>query len=298
MTARADHLARRHRRERRFRRACAAAVGLALLALGWLLATLLARGVPDIVEHGLGALLLSPDASSAARAGLATAGLGSAALVGLTIALALPLGLVSAIYLEEFAPREGWGARLVRGLTVVINNLASVPAIVFGLLGLALFIGGLGLARSAVLTGALVLALRIVPTVIIGSRSALASVPPTLTDGALSLGASHMQAVFEHKLPSAAPGIFTAGVLSVAQALSEAAPLLLIGMVAFINRPPAALDDPATALPVQIFMWAEAGGPDWSARAAAAALVLLGALLAVNLLAAWARARLRERTMR
>ena len=198
----------------------------------------------------------------------------------------------------------------MRALDVIINNLAAVPAIVFGLLGLAVFINGMGLARSAVLAGALVLALRLFPSTIIAARGSLASVPPQLADGARALGASHMQAVFGHSVPAAAPGMVTASLLALAQGLGEAAPLLLIGMVAYVSTPPSDLSDPATALPVQVYMWvlegggasadaalnSAAAGGDWAGRAAAATVVLLGVLLVINAAAAWLRRRLTRRS--
>jgi phosphate transport system permease protein len=300
---------RRYRREWRFRLYCRLAMLIALIMLGWLLMTLFALGLPALLGGGttegtIGgttgrgldlSLITQIDSADPARAGTRTAWFGSAFMVLLAALLAIPAGVVSAIYLQEFAPRSGMGRRISRILEVLINNLAAVPAIVYGLLGLAVFINGFGLARSAVLTGGLVLALRIVPTVIIGCRGALSSVPDQIVDGALSLGASRMQAIFGHKLPLAAPGMATASLLAVAQALGEAAPLLLIGMVAYISSAPDSVTDPATTLPVQIFMWAQGGTEAWSERAAGAVIVLLLLLLVVHLLALWIRARLSKR---
>ena len=172
--------------------------------------------------------------------------------MGIVLLLALPIGVASAIYLEEFAPKN----RLTDIIEVNINNLAAVPSIVFGLLGLAVFIGFLGLPRSSALVGGLVLTLMTLPTIIIATRAALKAVPPSIRSAALSVGASKMQAVFHHVLPLAMPGILTGAIIGLAQALGETAPLLLIGMVAFVADYPASPMDPSTALPVQIYMWA------------------------------------------
>lgn len=286
---RASSLARRHRREQRFRRAALACGMVAVLMLVWLLATIVKLAWPVIVQADISTLLGRADSADPGRAGLATAGLGSVLMLLIVAALSLPLGIVSAIYLQAFAPRTGPGARAAQALGVMVNNLAAVPGIVYGLLGLALLINGVGLARSAVLTGGVVLALRVFPTVVISSRGALSSVPDNAADGALALGASRMQAVFGHLLPLAGPGIVTGALLALAQALGEAAPLLLIGMLAFVSQPPASISDPATALPVQTYMWILQGDPAWEARAGAAVLVLLLLILGIHGLAALAR---------
>lgn len=286
---------RRHRRERRFRLWAQLCVAGALLMLGWLLVDLLRLGLPALLGANPLEWLARGDAAEPGRAGLATAALGSAMSLAVVALVALPLGVASAVYLEEFAPRRGAGVRLARALGVLIGNLAAIPGIVYGLLGLAVLINGAGLARSAVITAALVLALRVFPTVVIASRGAIRSVSDAVVDGALSLGASRMQAVFGQKLPLAAPGMVTGALLALAQALGEAAPLLLIGMVAFVSRPPAALDDPATTVPVQAYMWVQRAEPAWQAQAGAAVLVLLLVLVGINLLAAWARRRLARR---
>ncbi len=240
-------------------------------------------------------LFTRPDSRDAERAGLKTALFGSLIMLALAAALALPLGIATAVYLDSFAPRRGWGGRLTRALEVNINNLAAVPSIVFGLLGLAVFINLVGLARSIALVGGLVLALRMFPTIVIASRAALESVPPRITDGALCLGASPVQVVFGTKLPMAGPGILTGSILGLAQALGETAPLLLIGMIAFMTEAPAGLTDPATSLPVQVFLWSDGAETAWSERTAAAILVLLGLLLLINGAATALRARLDHR---
>ncbi len=295
-------LKRRYRREWRFRLYARLAMIAAIAMLLWLIATILSLGLPSFFASETGAeglvdgsILTNADSADPARAGTRTAWMGSALMVFLAALLAIPCGVISAIYLQEFAPRSGLSRRVSVVLDVLINNLAAVPAIVYGLLGLAIFINGFGLARSAVLTGGLVLALRIFPTIIIGCRGALSAVPNSIVDGALSVGASRMQAVFGHKLPLAAPGMATASLLAIAQALGEAAPLLLIGMVAYISQPPDSFSDPATSLPVQIFMWAEGGLPTWTNRAAAAVIILLLLLLLLNGFVVWIRSRLSKR---
>ncbi len=193
--------------------------------------------------------------------------------------LAFPIGVLSSIYLEAFAPRN----RLTDFIEININNLAAVPSIVFGLLGLAVFLNFLGLPRSAPLVGGMVLALMTLPTIIIAARSALKAVPPSIFQAALGLGATRMQAVFHHVLPLAMPGIMTGAIIGLAQALGESAPLLMIGMVAFIVDIPASVVDPATTLPVQIFIWADSPERAFVAKTAAGILVLLAFLIVMNL---------------
>jgi phosphate transport system permease protein len=170
-----------------------------------------------------------------------------------TLALSFPLGVATAIYLEEFAPRNRWTDLI----EVNINNLAAVPSIVFGLLGLAIFLGYFGLPRSAPLVGGMVLSLILLPTFIIASRAAIKAVPPSIREAALGIGASHLQVVMHHVLPLAMPGILTGTIIGMAHALGESAPLLMIGMVAFIADVPGGITDPATVLPVQVFLWAD-----------------------------------------
>lgn len=241
------------------------------------------------------ALFVNPDSRDPERAGMATGIIGSVMILMIASALALPIGVGAAIYLDSFAPRTGWGGRLTRVVEVNINNLAAVPSIVFGLLGLAVFINVFGLARSIALVGGLVLALRMFPTIVIASRAALQSVPDGVTDAALSLGASKMQAVFGHKVQIAAPGILTGSIIGMAQALGETAPLLMIGMVAFVTEIPASPTDPATALPVQIFLWSGSAETAWAERTSAAVMALLVVLMIINGLAIVIRERLQRR---
>ena len=195
-----------------------------------------------------------------------------------TLILCLPIGVAAAIYLEEFAPKNRW----TDVIEVNINNLAAVPSIIFGLLGLAIFLNFFGLPRSAPLVGGLVLALLVLPTIIIASRAALKAVPPSIREAALGVGASHQQAVFHHVLPLAMPGILTGTIIGMAHALGETAPLLLIGMVAFIVDVPGGVTDAATVLPVQIFLWSDLPEVGFQAKTSAAIIVLLVFLLIMN----------------
>ncbi len=239
------------------------------------------------------ALFLNTDSrSSAASAGLSGAFMGSLFMMLIVLLLAVPVGVASAIYLEEFAPENTW----TNVVEVNINNLAAVPSIVFGLLGAALLIGWFKLPLSAPLVGGLVLSLMALPTVIIATRSALQAVPSSVRDAALGIGASKVQMVFHHVLPLALPGVLTGAILAVAQSLGETAPLLLIGMNAFVANVPSTPMDQATALPVQIFLWQ---GNElrnfFEARTAAAIVVLLAMMLGLNLFAVWLRKRLEKR---
>jgi phosphate transport system permease protein len=205
--------------------------------------------------------------------------------------LCFPIGVASAIYLEEFAPRN----RLTDLIEVNINNLAAVPSIVFGLLGLAIFLNAWSLPRSAPLVGGMVLALMTLPTLIIAGRAAIASVPPSIREAALGVGASPVQVVMHHVLPLALPGILTGTIIGMARALGETAPLLMIGMVAFIVDIPEGLASPATVLPVQIFLWADSPERAFVEKTAAATLVLLGFLILMNLAAVIVRSRFERR---
>jgi len=214
-----------------------------------------------------------------------------------TLALSFPIGVGAAIYLEEFAPQN----KFTDLIEVNINNLAAVPSIVFGLLGLAVFLNLFGMPRSAPIVGGMVLALMTLPTIIIASRAALKAVPPSIKEAALGLGASQMQAVFHHSLPLAMPGILTGSIIGMAQALGETAPLLMIGMVAFIVDIPGAagfaqgFTDPATVLPVQIYMWADFPEQLFQQKTAAAIVVLLLFLVAMNAMAVILRKRFERR---
>lgn len=231
--------------------------------------------------------------SSPASAGLAGAFMGSLYMMLVVVVLAVPIGVASAIYLEEFAPKN----RITDLIEININNLAAVPSIVFGLLGAAVFINYFKLPLSAPLVGGLVLTLMTLPTVIIATRSALRAVPPSLRQAALGLGASKTQMVFHHVLPVTFPGILTASILGVAQALGETAPLLLIGMNAFVANVPSSLVDNSAALPVQIYLWQGNENRNFfEARTFATIIVLLSLMLTLNALAIWLRTRLEKRT--
>lgn len=231
--------------------------------------------------------------SAPASAGLAGAFVGSLYMMLVVIVLAVPIGVMSAVYLEEFAPKN----RLTDLIEVNINNLAAVPSIVFGLLGAAVFINYFHLPLSAPLVGGLVLTLMTLPTIIIATRSALRAVPPSLRQAALGLGASKTQTVFHHVLPVTYPGILTATIIGVAQALGETAPLLLIGMNAFVAQVPGTPLDQSTALPVQIYLWQGNENRNFfEARTSAAIIVLLGLMLTLNAIAIFLRTRLERRT--
>ncbi|MGB7398291.1 MAG: phosphate ABC transporter permease PstA, partial [Candidatus Macondimonas sp.] len=225
------------------------------------------------------------------QAGIWGAVVGSFLTLAVTMLLSFPLGVAAAIYLEEFAPKNRW----TDFIEVNINNLAAVPSIVFGLLGLAVFINIFGLPRSAPLVGGLVLTLLTLPTIIIAGRAALKSVPPSIREAALGVGASPLQTVTNHVLPLAMPGILTGMIIGMARALGETAPLLMIGMVAFIVDVPDSIYDPATALPVQIFLWADSPELGFAERTSAAIMVLLVFLLSMNALAVILRRRFERR---
>ncbi len=238
-------------------------------------------------------LFTNPDSrSSLASAGLAGAFKGSLFMMAIVLLLAVPVGVASAIYLEEFAPRN----KLTDLIEVNINNLAAVPSIIFGLLGAAVFINWFRMPLSAPLVGGLVLSLMTLPTVIIATRSALKAIPPSIREAALGVGASKVQTVVHHVLPLAFPGILTGAIIGVAQAIGETAPLLLIGMAAFVASVPATPLDQSTALPVQIYLWQ---GNElrnfFEARTSAAIMVLLGLMLSMNALAIWLRKRFETR---
>jgi len=211
-------------------------------------------------------------------AGIWGAAVGSFFTLLVTLVLAFPIGIASAVYLEEFAPKN----RLTQIIEVNINNLAAVPSIVFGLLGLAIFLNFFGLPRSAPLVGGMVLALMTLPTIIIAGRAALKAVPPSIREAALGMGASRIQTVSHHVLPLAMPGMLTGAILGMAQALGETAPLLMIGMVAFIVDIPGGITDPATVLPVQVYLWADSPERAFVERTSGAIIVLLGFLIMMN----------------
>ena len=220
-------------------------------------------------------------------AGILGAAAGSFYMLLVTLALSFPIGVAAAVYLEEFAPRNRWTDLI----EVNINNLAAVPSIVFGLLGLAIFINWMALPRSAPLVGGLVLTLLTLPVIIIAARASIKAVPPSIREAALGLGASKMQTVFQHVVPLALPGILTGTIIGMARALGESAPLLMIGMVAFIVDVPEGPLDPSTALPVQIYIWADSPERAFTEKTSAAIIVLLAFLLLMNLTAVLLRRR-------
>lgn len=249
-----------------------------------------------LVRNAFNALLFTnADSREPELAGVRGALIGTILTMVITIFLAVPVGVGAAIYLEEFAPRN----RLTRLIEVNINNLAAVPSIVFGLLGLAVFINAFGLPRSTPLLGGMVLALMTLPTVIISSRAALKAVPPSIREAALGVGASRTQAVFHHVLPLAMPGMLTGSIIGLAQALGETAPLLMIGMVAFVADAPnfgfTGFTDPSTVMPVQIFIWSTSAERAFEARTAAAILVLLVLMVLFNAVAIYLRRKYERR---
>ncbi len=233
----------------------------------------------------------SGDSAEPEQAGILGAILGSVFTLLVTLALSFPIGVAAAVYLEEYATSN----RFTDFIEVNINNLAAVPSVIFGLLGLAIFLNFFELPRSIPLVGGLVLTLMTLPTIIISSRAAIKAVPPSIRQAALGMGASKMQMILHHVLPLAMPGMLTGAIIGMAQALGETAPLLMIGMVAFIVDVPAGVTDPATVLPVQIFLWADSPERAFVERTSAAIMVLLAFLLAMNTLAIWLRKRLERR---
>lgn len=239
----------------------------------------------------------NPDASDQRpeAAGIGVALLGSAYMMLMVLVMCVPVGVAASVYLEEFAPKNRW----TDAIEVNISNLAAVPSIVFGILGLAVFINFAGLPQSSSVVGALVISLMTLPTIIIATRAAIRAVPPSIRDAALGVGASKMQTVFHHVLPLAMPGILTGTILGLASALGETAPLLLIGMVAFVDNypspPPEGFLDPATALPVQVYSWASRADPAFIERSNGAIIVLLVFLVAMNVGAILLRRRFERR---
>ena len=236
-------------------------------------------------------LFVNGDSREPELAGLRGALVGSLYTVAIALLLGIPLGIGAAIYLEQFAPKNRW----TDVIEVNINNLAAVPSIIFGLLGLAMFLNVFGLPRSAPLVGGLVLALLVLPTIIIASRAALRAVPPSIREAALGVGASHQQAVFQHVLPLALPGILTGAILGLARTFGETAPLLMIGMVAFIADVPKGITEAATVLPVQIYLWSDLPELAFQSKTAAAIMVLVGTLLMMNAVAIYLRKKFERR---
>ena len=233
----------------------------------------------------------SGDSREPELAGVWGAAVGSMLTLVITLLLSFPLGVAAAVYLEEFAPKNRW----TQLIEVNINNLAAVPSIVFGLLGLAILLNFLHMPRSAPVVGGIVLALMTLPTVIIAGRAALTSVPPSIREAALGVGASRVQTVFHHVLPLAMPGVLTGSIIGMARALGETAPLLMIGMVAFIVDIPQGFTDPSTVLPVQIYLWADSPERAFVEKTSAAIIVLLAFLVTMNALAVWLRQKFETR---
>ena len=231
------------------------------------------------------------DATDPTHAGIWGALIGSLLTMAVTLALAFPIGVLAAIYLEEYAPKNRWTDLI----EVSINNLAAVPSIIFGLLGLAVFLNTFGLPRSAPLVGGMTLALMTMPVIVIAARGAIKAVPPSIRDAALGIGASPIQVVTHHVLPLAMPGIMTGTIIGMARALGETAPLLMIGMRAFVSTPPRGITDPATVLPVQIYLWSDDVSRGFVEKTSAAIIILLIVLLTMNAVAIYLRNRFETR---
>jgi phosphate transport system permease protein len=246
----------------------------------------------DAIKPSLNSTIFTnSDSNEPELSGLLSAFVGSLLTLAVTLCLAVPIGVATAVYLEEFAPKN-WFTDFIE---VNINNLAAVPSIVFGLLGFAVFLTFFNMPRSAPIVGGIVLALMSLPVIIIASRAALKAVPPSIREAALGVGASKMQATFHHVLPLATPGIMTGSILAMAHALGETAPLLMIGMVAFIADVPAGLTDSATVLPVELFMWAGRPERAWEPRTALAIILLLVFMIMMNALAIYLRRKFERR---
>jgi phosphate transport system permease protein len=282
-----SRLRNRYRSERLFKLLGLTAVGVSLAFLAFLLGTMLWKGMGGLTLD----FLKASDSTDPAMAGVWGALKGSFLTIVVTMALAFPVGVLSAIYLEEFATRNRW----TDIIEVSINNLAAVPSIIFGLLGLAVFLNFMHLPRSAPLVGGLTLALMTMPVIVIAGRNAITSVPPSIREAALGVGASKMQVVFHHVLPLALPGILTGTIIGMARALGETAPLLMIGMRAFIAVPPSGITEPATVLPVQIFLWSDEVDRAFVEKTSAAIIVLLVFMLLMNALAIYLRNRFEQR---
>src|SRR4249919_3466604 len=282
-----SRLRSRYRSESLFKFLGFAEVAISLLFLVFLLGTMFSKGIGGLTWE----FLRASDSTEPATAGVWGALKGSFLTIVVTMGLAFPVGVLSAIYLEEFAPRN----RFTDIIEVSINNLAAVPSIIFGLLGLAIFLNFMHLPRSAPLVGGITLALMTMPVIVIAGRNAIKSVPPSIRDAALGVGASRIQVVFHHVLPLALPGVLTGTIIGMARALGETAPLLMIGMRAFIATPPQGITDPASVLPVQIFLWSDEVGRGFVEKTSAAIIVLLIFMLLMNGLAIYLRNRFEQR---
>jgi phosphate transport system permease protein len=261
-------------------------VAVGFVVLGTLLADVFQKGVPYVD----GVLLTNPNSSLPERAGARPAILGTVYMMGLLLLMAVPLGVGTALYLEEYADRNRWYNRL---LEINIQNLAAVPSIVYGILGLAFLVRGIGLGR-VLLAGALILTLLVLPTVIVASREAIRAVPDSIRQGAYALGATQWQVIYRQVLPASIPGIATGSILALARAIGETAPLLLVGALTFVSFDPTVLG-PFTALPVQIYQWIARPQEEFRLLAAAGIIVLLAILLTMNAFAIWLRNRYQQR---
>lgn len=277
----ARRIARRNAAERRFKLIGLGAIVLSLAFLALLLVIMLKNGLSGLDWS----FLTGSDSTDPDVAGVWGATKGSLLTMLVTLLLSFPMGVLAAIYLEEFAPKARW----IEWVEVSINNLAAVPSIIFGLLGLAVFINTLGMPRSSPLVGGLTLALMTMPVIVISGRNAIKAVPPSIRDAALAVGASKVQTVFHHVLPLALPGILTGTIIGMARALGETAPLLMIGMRAFVVTPPGGITDPSSVLPMQIFLWSDEIDSGFVQNTSAAIIVLLVFLLAMNGLAIYLR---------
>lgn len=280
-------IAKRYAAERNFKLLGLLAVALSIGFLAFLLFTMLGKGAGGLSLD----FLMNSDSTEPEMAGVWGALKGSFLTILVTMGIAFPIGVLSALYLEEFAARNRWTDMI----EVTINNLAAVPSIIFGLLGLAVFLNTLELPRSAPLVGGLTLALMTFPVIVIAGRNAIKAVPPSIRDAALGVGASKMQVVFHHVLPLALPGILTGTIIGMARALGETAPLLMIGMRAFIATPPQGITDPATVLPMQIFLWSDEVDRAFVEKTSAAIIVLLVFVLMMNALAIYLRNKFERR---
>ncbi|AOR77038.1 phosphate ABC transporter permease PstA [Novosphingobium resinovorum] len=274
-------LAKRHAAEKRFK---VIGLGAIVLSLGFLALLLVI-----MLKNGLGGLdwdfLSGSDSTDASAAGVWGAAKGSLLTMMVTLLLSFPMGVLAAIYLEEFAPKKKW----IEWVEVSINNLAAVPSIIFGLLGLAVFINTFQMPRSSPLVGGLTLALMTMPVIVISGRNAIKAVPPSIREAAYGIGASKVQTTFHHVLPLVLPGILTGTIIGMARALGETAPLLMIGMRAFVVTPPDSLTAPSSVLPMQIFLWSDEIDKAFVQNTSAAIIVLLVFLLAMNGIAIYLR---------
>lgn len=267
-------------------------IDVAYKGVGNALAEQQVKKLGDRLHTGLNInFLTNSDATDPMLVGIWGALKGSFITMVVTLLLAFPVGVLTAVYLEEYAPKN----RLTDLIEVSINNLAAVPSIIFGLLGLAIFLSLFGLPRSAALVGGLTLALMTMPVIVISGRNAVKAVPPSIREAALGVGASPLQVVFHHVLPLALPGILTGTIIGMARALGETAPLLMIGMRAFIATPPKGITDPATVLPVQIFLWSDEVNRGFVEKTSTAIIILLLFLLSMNAIAIYLRNRFETR---